>query len=138
MARSGQDAICCGTCGFVACDAVPSACRSSACESAAATGADALVTSCPKCLIHFSCAQADARRRGAEAPAIEIPDLADSVAGSLRGAPVQAPSNWRVIMSRRALRIGVFVCDCGLNIAGSGRHRGAWPATPRPCPTWWP
>ncbi len=75
MPASGQDAVCCGTSGFLVCDAASRSLQLARLDSARATGADTLVTTCPKCWIHFTCAQAGERRRGAEPPAIEVEDL---------------------------------------------------------------
>ena len=86
MERSGQDAACCGTSGFVHCDAASRRMQSERLEAAAATGADTLVTACPKCLIHFRCAQSEDRRRGRRARQIEVEDLTVLAAGRLVAA----------------------------------------------------
>jgi Fe-S oxidoreductase len=57
MEHSGRDAVCCGTSGFIHCDANSRRLQSERLASAEATGADTLATACPKCLIHFHCAQ---------------------------------------------------------------------------------
>ena len=41
----------------------------------AATGAGRLVTACPKCLIHFRCAQSEDRRRLRGDSSLEVEDL---------------------------------------------------------------
>jgi hypothetical protein len=48
-----------------------------------ATGAQTLVTACPKCQIHFRCAQAEDRRMKRDGPAIEIRDLTVLVADAV-------------------------------------------------------
>ena len=84
MERSGVDAQCCGTPGFIQCNRDSRRLQTQRLESAAATGATRLVTACPKCLIHFRCAQAEDRlneRQGAE---IQIEDLTVLAARLLR------------------------------------------------------
>jgi Fe-S oxidoreductase len=75
MRYAGLDAVCCGTSGFTHCDADSRRLQARRLGEAAETGADTLVTACPKCLIHFSCAQAESRRRGDEEAPIEIEDF---------------------------------------------------------------
>lgn len=75
MERSGPDAACCGTAGFTHCDAASRRLQSERLAEAGATGATTLVTACPKCLIHLSCAQAEDRRSGRESPEVAIEDL---------------------------------------------------------------
>ncbi len=75
MERSGADAICCGTSGFIHCDAASRRLQQDRLASAAATGAPTLLTACPKCLIHFACAQEEDRLRGRDSPAVELEDL---------------------------------------------------------------
>jgi len=75
MEQSGQDALCCGTSGFIHCDANSRRLQSERLASAEATGADTLATACPKCLIHFHCAQSEDRRRQRHVADIEVQDL---------------------------------------------------------------
>ncbi len=86
MRRSGRDAVCCGTTGFIHCDANSRRLQTERLAGAAATGAETLVTACPKCLIHFRCAQAEDRRRG-RSPRLEVQDLTVLAAGVLEPAP---------------------------------------------------
>jgi len=75
MEKSGADAQCCGTPGFIQCNRDSRRLQAQRLESASATGATRLVTACPKCLIHFRCTQAEDRlneRQGAE---IQVEDL---------------------------------------------------------------
>jgi len=76
MEFSGSDALCCGTAGFVHCDSVSRELQAQRLRSAAATGASKLVTACPKCLLHFRCAQTEDQRmnHGSETE-IEVEDL---------------------------------------------------------------
>jgi len=75
MSRSGRDALCCGTSGFIHCDGVSRELQAERLQSAVETGATKLLTACPKCLLHFRCAQTEDRRRGRPAKAIEVEDL---------------------------------------------------------------
>jgi Fe-S oxidoreductase len=91
MERAGRDALCCGTSGFTRCDALSRQLQAQRLAAAAATGAGTLLTACPKCLIHFACAQAEDRRRGRTSPhtthSIRLEDLTVFLAAHL-GAPV--------------------------------------------------
>jgi Fe-S oxidoreductase len=75
MERSGEDAMCCGTSGFLHCDATSKEMQSDRLGEARSTGADTLVTACPKCLIHFSCAQSEDRRNGHKSQEIQVTDF---------------------------------------------------------------
>ena len=83
MERSGQDALCCGTSGFIHCDAVSRQLQQQRLQSAADTGASRLLTACPKCQLHFRCAQTEDRLRGREPRQIEVEDLTVFLAGLL-------------------------------------------------------
>jgi heterodisulfide reductase subunit D len=75
MERSRADAQCCGTPGFIQCNADSRRLQAGRLASATASGASTMITACPKCLIHFRCAQAEDRlthRQGAE---LQIEDL---------------------------------------------------------------
>jgi Fe-S oxidoreductase len=56
MPRSGIAAGCCGTAGWVDCDHTAKKVQLERLSEAGGTGADTLVTACPKCLVHLSCA----------------------------------------------------------------------------------
>lgn len=81
MDRSGRDALCCGTSGFVHCDAVSRQLQVKRLAGAVETGANKLLTSCPKCLLHFRCAQSEDRQRGRAAQEIEVEDMTVYLAG---------------------------------------------------------
>jgi heterodisulfide reductase subunit D len=83
MERSGQDALCCGTPGFIHCDAVSRQLQVQRLQGAVDTGASRLLTSCPKCLLHFRCAQAEDRLRARPARDIEVEDIMVYLAGLL-------------------------------------------------------
>ena len=89
MERSGRDAACCGTSGFIHCDANSRRLQSERLAEAAAAGAGRLVTACPKCLLHFRCAQSEDRRRRRGDSSLEVEDLTVLAASLL--TPVAAP-----------------------------------------------
>jgi Fe-S oxidoreductase len=84
MKHSKRNAQCCGTSGFMFCDAASRRLQDGRLAEAAATGAQRLLTSCPKCYIHLSCAQAGAKRRGDPAPVVEVTDLTVFAASRLK------------------------------------------------------
>ena len=90
MKTHGRDAVCCGTSGFTHCDAASRGLQLERLESAREAGAESMITTCPKCWIHFACAQAGERRRGAEPPAVEVQDFTVFVSSRL-AAPEAAP-----------------------------------------------
>ena len=57
MERSRENALCCGTSAWMACTGCSKAIQTERLHEAAETGANTLITACPKCLIHLSCAQ---------------------------------------------------------------------------------
>jgi Fe-S oxidoreductase len=71
MRDSHHHATCCGTSAWMNCGAVNKRIQVERLEQARATGADVLVTACPKCQMHFQCAMDDPDVRGE----IEIRDL---------------------------------------------------------------
>lgn len=97
MERSGRDALCCGTSGFIRCDAVSRQLQEQRLQGAVATGAGKLLTACPKCLLHFRCAQAEDRQRGRPAKEIEIEDLTVYLANLLADTVESAPEGERQI-----------------------------------------
>jgi Fe-S oxidoreductase len=86
MERHGRDALCCGTSGFIHCDADSRRLQSERLGEAVGTGAKTLVTACPKCLLHFNCAMAEDRRTNRAVPGITIQDLTVLAAGMLNGS----------------------------------------------------
>ena len=75
MAAHGRDAVCCGTSGFTVCDAASRGLQMERLASAGEAGAETMITTCPKCWIHFACTQAGERRRGAAPPGVEVQDF---------------------------------------------------------------
>ncbi|MFH1502782.1 MAG: (Fe-S)-binding protein [Candidatus Eisenbacteria bacterium] len=59
MAHSRERAICCGVGGFQNCTSFSKMIQAARLREAKATGADTLVTACPKCEIHLGCALKD-------------------------------------------------------------------------------
>lgn len=74
MTRSGANAACCGSTCFAQCDRITKSWQLTRLEEARATGAGRLVTACPKCLVHLSCAQKEMGTYIGR-PRIEIVDL---------------------------------------------------------------
>jgi Fe-S oxidoreductase len=74
MDRNREGSLCCGTSSWINCDITSKKIQAARLSGAKATGADTLVTSCPKCHIHFKCALQDDLL--AKTAAIEIKDLA--------------------------------------------------------------
>jgi heterodisulfide reductase subunit D len=83
MEHSGADSICCGTSAWTNCGSYSKKIREERLLEARATGAEVLVTACPKCQIHFKCAMLD---KGAEkGPDIkmEVMDIVNLVASAM-------------------------------------------------------
>jgi len=59
MQDQGGGAICCGNCAWTGCDSFSKALQVKRIGQAHDTGSDLLVTACPKCQIHLSCAMED-------------------------------------------------------------------------------
>jgi len=83
MTRSRIGAICCGTQAWVNCGTVNKQIQSERLREASATGAEVLLTFCPKCQIHFKCAIHD--QRLGEELRIEIEDVTSFAARVLTG-----------------------------------------------------
>ena len=74
MPRSRENSVCCGTTGWMNCSSCSKEIQMERLTEARKTGAETLITACPKCQIHFRCAKA------AFDLDIEINDLYDIVA----------------------------------------------------------
>ena len=81
MPRSGPRAVCCAGGTWTHCDRFAKEIQVDRLREARATGADTLVTACPKCRIHFACAMRDADHR--DETRIEMRDLAEILAEAL-------------------------------------------------------
>jgi Fe-S oxidoreductase len=77
MAHSGKSALCCGTSCWTNCGEISKSIQVDRLREAKATGAELLVTACPKCQIHLKCAMKDARI--SEEIKIEVVDLTNLV-----------------------------------------------------------
>ncbi len=82
MLKNRKSAICCGTSGWMNCGAHSKQIQINRLKEAKSTGAELLITSCPKCQIHFKCAMKDENTPN-EAK-IEIQDLTTLVANYLK------------------------------------------------------
>jgi len=85
MEHSREDAICCGTSAFTNCDCYSNMIRAERLAEATSTGAETLITCCPKCQTHFRCAMVDKGEEKRPIPKIEVMDLVNLVAGAMRG-----------------------------------------------------
>jgi heterodisulfide reductase subunit D len=81
MKNSGRSAVCCGNNGFINCDAYSKRIQVERLEEAKATRSDLLITACPKCMIHLTCAMRDPYRHGSLS--MEIRDLASVLADQI-------------------------------------------------------
>jgi Fe-S oxidoreductase len=81
MPRNRENALCCGSSEWVHCTVCNKGIQIDRLEEARATGADALVTACPKCRIHLSCALKD---QDLENP-IQLRDLTELLLESAGG-----------------------------------------------------
>lgn len=81
MQRSGPRAVCCGTSAWTNCDSYSKQIQTWRLKEAKQVGADILITACPKCQIHFRCAN-KSEENGKNID-IEIKDLVSLVASAL-------------------------------------------------------
>ena len=81
MADNREKALCCGASAWAYCGAVNKQIQKERLAQAGATGADILITACPKCQIHLKCAQKNAESN--DVCQIEIQDICDLAAQSL-------------------------------------------------------
>jgi heterodisulfide reductase subunit D len=80
MAHSRRVAICCGTTNWMNCDATSKLIQKSRLAEAKGAGAGTLVTACPKCQIHFRCAQCGENAGGID---IALTDFVNVIASAL-------------------------------------------------------
>jgi Fe-S oxidoreductase len=81
MPRHGERALCCGTNSWLSCTSYSKQIQAERLGEAAGTGAQTLVTACPKCYIHFKCAQQDQQPSAEEK--VTVRDITDVIASSL-------------------------------------------------------
>ena len=55
MEHHGEDALCCGVSSMMSCNENSRALRLQRFDEVNATGADVMLTTCPKCVAHFEC-----------------------------------------------------------------------------------
>jgi Fe-S oxidoreductase len=84
MRHSGVESICCGTSAFTNCDSYSNMLRNERLSEAVETGADVLITACPKCQTHFRCAMMDKGEEHRPTPKIETMDLVNLVANAIK------------------------------------------------------
>ncbi|MBN2186465.1 MAG: (Fe-S)-binding protein [Dehalococcoidia bacterium] len=85
MPHNRRDSICCGTSAFTNCDSYSNMIRTERLSEATLTGAETLITCCPKCQTHFKCAMVDKGEEKRPTPQIEVMDLANLVANAMGG-----------------------------------------------------
>jgi Fe-S oxidoreductase len=83
MEHCGKDSICCGTSAWTNCSSFSRQIRTARLLEARATGAERLVTSCPKCQIHFKCAMVDKGIEKSPDIKMEVMDLVNLVAQTI-------------------------------------------------------
>ena len=83
MTRNRMSALCCGTQAWMNCGTVNKQIQSERLREADTTGAELLLTSCPKCQIHLKCAMND--QMLGEELGIEIEDITSLAAKALTG-----------------------------------------------------
>ena len=59
MERNRENALCCGTSAWMECSSYSKSIQTERMQEAIQTGAQTLIAACPKCQIHFTCAQSD-------------------------------------------------------------------------------
>ncbi len=82
MAKSREESICCGVSAFVNCDDENKEIRRMKMRDAVDTGAEVLVTPCPKCQIHLKCLQSDVSEPDYD---IKIVDFSTLLAENIKG-----------------------------------------------------
>lgn len=89
MASSRHSALCCGNSAWINCDAYSKRIQVGRLREAKATGADLLVTACPKCLIHTTCAMRDPVK--GDPLAMEVAGLVSLLAEQIQWAQGETP-----------------------------------------------
>jgi heterodisulfide reductase subunit D len=83
MDRNREESLCCGTSAFTNCDRYSKQIRVERLLEAKSTGAEVLVTSCPKCQIHFKCAMVSKGKEKGPDVEMAVMDWAEFVASAL-------------------------------------------------------
>ena len=90
MEHHGEDAMCCGVSSMMSCNENSRALRVDRFEEVRATGAEIMLTSCPKCVAHFECLKFEGDPRHD----FEILDIVSFLARQVNAAkPVLAEAN---------------------------------------------
>ncbi len=87
MAKTKDESLCCGVSAFVNCDDENKEIRKRKMEDAVETGAEIMVTPCPKCQIHLKCLQSD---KSAEGYDIKVIDFTTLLAENLKGIKIDS------------------------------------------------
>ena len=80
MQRSKENALCCGTSAWMECSGCSKAMQVDRLQEAIQTGAQTLITACPKCQIHLTCAQRNTDLN------LKVTDLYTYISERLNGA----------------------------------------------------
>ena len=83
MEHSREESLCCGTSAFTNCNLYSKQIRVERLLEAKATGADTLITTCPKCQTHFRCAMVNKGEEKGPDIDIEVMDIVNLVANAL-------------------------------------------------------
>jgi Fe-S oxidoreductase len=83
MEHNREESICCGTSCFTNCDSYSKQVRVARLLEAKGTGAECLITACPKCQTHFRCAMTNKGKEKGPDVEIEVMDLVTLVASAL-------------------------------------------------------
>ncbi|WDN89592.1 hypothetical protein BuS5_02560 [Desulfosarcina sp. BuS5] len=81
LQNHGNTAICCGNCAWIGCDSYSKALQVKRLRQASDTGSNVMLTSCPKCQIHLSCAMEDPFI--GDKLKIKLVDLISAIAGTI-------------------------------------------------------
>ena len=85
MPHNREESICCGTSCFTNCDSYSKQIRVDRLSEAKATGAEILVTACPKCQTHFKCAMLNKGEVKGPDLEMEVMDLVNIAANAMGG-----------------------------------------------------
>ena len=86
MGRNRENAVCCGVNAWLSCNKYSKAVQIDRLKEAKATGADLLVTACPKCQIHWKCVTSENLPVNPDEVTMEMRDLSVLVAEAMHSA----------------------------------------------------
>ena len=89
MEHHGEDAMCCGVSSMMSCNENARALRVARMEEIKSTGADTMLTSCPKCVSHFECLKFEGDERYED---IEILDVVSFLAREVNAKKSELPA----------------------------------------------